>query len=259
VRAIAAWPLSSGGARQERAEAHAQLKKWSEATSICRNEPTTAIGNSARSNKQVKTCNICRYPKPLVDFEKTVSSEDERTEACRACLAAFRAMRPGLRVSPSWHLKLTPEEAWERAKSCTKCRLVKELRDFGVGATYKNGIRSRCRSCASRDSGAQSAKVPVDTPQQCDNCNKVKQATEYYLRKMSPTGLQNTCKLCFLENQRVRYVRLKASRKVSRHKKVCTVCAQTKSASEFYRKEESIDGLDFCYCLRAYLKGRQSK
>jgi hypothetical protein len=186
-----------------------------------------------------------------VDFEKTVTSADERTEACRACLAALKAMRPGS-ILPSWHLKLTPEEAWERAKSCTKCGLVKELRDFARGAGCKDGIRSRCRSCSSRDSVAQSAKVPVDTPQQCSKCNELKPATEYYISKKSPTGLDNICKPCKLENQRVCYLSLKASKKVPRHEKVCRVCGQTRSVSEFYKDMRSNDGLGYlckaCAC-----------
>jgi hypothetical protein len=258
----AARPPTSDAARQASAEAHARLEKRSEGTSVRESEPAPGVGSAAGSDKQVKSCNICRYSKPLVDFEKTVSSEDERTEACRACLAVLRAMRPGSRVSPSWNLKLTPEEAWERAKSCTKCRLVKELRDFAVGPQFKDGTRYHCRSCDSRDSRARPAKLPVGTPQQCGKCNEVKPATEYYLNGKRPTGLNSICKPCFLEYQRVHMARLKASKKVPRRKKLCTACGQTKSVSEFGKNSRSSDGLLFrCKpCASAYNKrSRRSK
>jgi hypothetical protein len=256
VRAIAAGPLSSDGARQEMAEALARLEKRSEGTSVRESEPTVGIGSAAGSDKQVKSCNICKYSKPLVDFEKTLTSADERTEACRACMAVLRARRPGSRIFPSWHLKLTPEEAWERAKSCTKCGLVKELRDFARDATCKDEISNRCRSCDSRSNGARPARMPVDRPQQCIKCNEVKPATEYHINKKSPTGLQNTCKPCFLENRRVRNVSVKASKKVPRHEKVCTACGQTKSVSEFNKRRTSSDGFGFrCKsCMSAYYK-----
>jgi hypothetical protein len=113
-------------------------------------------------------------------------------------------------------LKLTPEEAWERAKSCTKCGLVKELRDFARDPKYKDEIMLHCRSCVSRISGAQPARVPVDTPQQCRKCNKVKPASEYHINKRRPTSLENACKPCILESQRIRNMSLKASKKIPR-------------------------------------------
>jgi hypothetical protein len=146
----------------------------------------------------------------LVDFEKAISSEDERTEACRACMAVLKAMRPESGFFPSWHLKLTPEQAWDRAKSCTKCGLVKELRDFARRANLKDGISSQCRSCCSKKYGARPVRALVDTPQQCSKCNEVKPATEYYISKRSLTGLDNTCKPCKLEYQGVCNVSLKA-------------------------------------------------
>jgi hypothetical protein len=254
VRATAARPLSSDGARQERGEALACTEKRSEGTSVCESEPTSCVGSVAESNKQVKQCSICKYSKPLVDFVKTVTSADERTEACRACMAVLKAMRPGSRIF--WHLKLTPEEAWERAKSCTKCGLVKELRDFARDAKYKDEIGHHCRSCVSRNSGAQPTRVPLDTPQQCSKCNEVKPASEYHINKKRPTGLQNVCKPCILGNQRIRNMSLKASKKVPRQEKVCTACGQTKSVSGFYKRRNSNDGLSFwCKpCTSAYRK-----
>jgi hypothetical protein len=242
--------------RQERAEALARMEKRSEGTSVRESELTPGVESVAKSDKQVKSCNICKYSKPLVDFEKMVTSADKRTEACRACLAVLKSMRPGSRTFPSWHLKLTPEEAWERAKSCSKCGLVKEFRDFARGAAYKDVIVYQCRSCASRNSGAQPARVPVDIPHQCSRCKEVKPATEYYRSKKSPTGLDSVCKPCKLENQRVWNVGLKASEKVPRHEKVCTACGQTKSVSEFYKRRNSNDGFSFhCKsCRSAYYK-----
>jgi hypothetical protein len=247
VRAIAAEPPASDGARQERAKAHAGFEKRSKGISGPKSEPAPDVGNVADPDKQVKTCSVCAYSKPLVDFEKTITFADERAEACRACVAALKAGRPGSKMYQSWVLRLTPEEAWERAKICTKCSLVKELRDFGWDANLKNGILPHCRSCISRKNGARPARAPVDTPQQCSKCNKVKPASEYHLDRKCSTGLDRLCKRCKSErqseNRKNRFAGLKESKHIPRHKKVCTGCGQAQSVSEFYKTPMHIDGL----------------
>jgi hypothetical protein len=266
VRAVAAVPPASDGARQERAKAHAGFEKRSKGSSGPKSEPAPGIENVADPDKQVKTCNVCEYSKPLVDFEKTVTSADERAEACRACVAALKAWRPGSKMYQSWVLKLTPEEAWERAKICTKCRLVKELCDFGWDANLKDRILPHCRSCISRKNGARPARAPVDIPQQCSKCNEVKPASEYHLDRKSSTGLDRLCKRCKSErqseNRRNRFAILKESKQmIPRHKKLCTTCGQTQSVSEFYKTPMHIDGLgNQCRtCIHAYQKAYKKR
>jgi hypothetical protein len=87
--------------------------------------PGPTYGDEAGSESRVKSCSVCQYSKMLEDFEETASTEDKRHEMCRACLATLRKMSRGEEL---YHLRLTPEEAWERAKTCRRCFRSKELR-----------------------------------------------------------------------------------------------------------------------------------
>jgi hypothetical protein len=140
---------SEGHPDPDRAEAHLGVKEGSEGVLVSDNEPKSGVPSVSSSSDPVKTCNECGRSKLLVDFEKTVSSQDERIETCRACLAALRAMRPGRARHVAAHLRLTPEEAWERAKICTVCKITKDIRDFAGNAKSKDGTGHYCRSCLS--------------------------------------------------------------------------------------------------------------
>jgi hypothetical protein len=142
------------------------------------------------------------------------------------------------------HLRLTPEEAWERAKICTSCKRRKELRDFTKDANSKDGTRCICRSCMIKYQSRLVPKLPVDTPQQCKQCNEVKPATEYHPNKRSPTGLRKECKPCCRRRENDRKLRLRKSRVVvQRQEKLCTTCKRTKPASDFHKQSSVIDGL----------------
>jgi hypothetical protein len=232
---------SEGHPDPDKREAHSGVKEGSEGIV----ESESGVPSVSNSSDPVKTCNVCGRSKLLVDFKKTVSSQDERTVTCRACLAALKSMRPGARYVAA-HLRLTPEEAWERAKICTSCKITKELRDFVRDARSKDGTWYICRSCMSIYHGRQFPKLPVDTPQQCKQCNEVKPATEFNLDKTSPTGLRRECKPCYRRSKNDRRLMLRKSRVVvQRQEKLCTTCKRTKPASDFHKQSASIDGLSF--------------
>jgi superfamily II helicase len=200
------------------------------------------VDASNLNDKPAKRCSVCGYSKLLVDFEDTVSIEDKRTEVCRACLAAHRARR--LKANELYHLELTPEKAWERAKICTKCGVRNEIRDLNRSKRLKDGTTYQCRSCTSNYGKALPVVLPVDTPQRCDTCNEMKPAADYAVHVKKSTGRSKICKLCARKSWKERYLRLKQSNVVvQRHDKVCTSCGQLKLTSEFSRNFISIDGL----------------
>jgi hypothetical protein len=179
----------------------------------------------------------------LVDFEQTVSSVDERTEKCRACLADVKAARPESR-NAAVHLRLTPEEAWERAKICTGCKINKEIRDSAQNLRTKDGMNYHCRSCKSKKGRVHNLMLPVDTPQQCKRCNEVKPASEYNRNTRSPTGLHDLCKPCYRRRDKDRYLKLQRSKVfVQRQEKLCTACKRTKPGLAFHKQSKRIDGL----------------
>jgi hypothetical protein len=239
VQVKAAGPVSEGQSSQGMAEKHVGMSEGSEGIRVSGMAPivdASTLGNPS------KKCSLCGYSKSLVDFEDTVTSADKRTEACRACLAVVKAKRRGSRKL--YHLELTPEEAWERAKICTKCGVKKGIRDFCGNRASKDGTTARCRSCKSNYDKALPGVLPVDTPQQCDKCNKVKPTTEYVRKKKSPNGLSNICKPCKREYDKERHTRLQASNvHIERHEKLCTKCGKVKLTSEFPKNSVSVDGL----------------
>jgi hypothetical protein len=230
---------SEGQSSHGTIEKHVGVLESTEGIKVPGIEPVVDASNL---DKPAKRCSVCGNSKLLVDFEETVTSEDKRTDVCRACLAPNRARR--VKGRELYHLELTPQEAWERAKICGVCNLRKELRDFHPRKDSKDGTRSECRSCKSKYEKAQPAVLPVDTPQQCYNCKEMKSAADYSLNSKMPTGLHTVCKLCDRKSRKERYLRLKQSKiYVQRHDKVCTSCGQLKLTSEFSISPLCFDGL----------------
>ncbi|GAQ86489.1 hypothetical protein KFL_002920060 [Klebsormidium nitens] len=88
-----------------------------------------------------KTCIACHRVKPLIDFQKAGKG---LRASCRACVAVSLADRSG---KDMYHLSMSVDEAWAHAKQCSKCRVVKELRDFAPNKKTKDGVQTRCRAC----------------------------------------------------------------------------------------------------------------
>jgi hypothetical protein len=106
------------------------------------------IGDSA-GKAAGKTCVDCGYSKPLVDFQEMATSADGHHNMCRACLAAFRAKWKGRELH---HLELTPAAAWEQAKCCSKCALIKEVQEctYTPACQTLNTRNPYCNSCLIR-------------------------------------------------------------------------------------------------------------
>jgi hypothetical protein len=147
---------SEGRSNQGTAEKHVGVLEGSEGIGVSGIEP---IVDASNFDKPVKRCSACGYSKLLVDFEKTKTTKDKRTEVCRACLAVIRA-RCLSEDRDLYHLELAPEEAWERAKICTKCGVRKEIRDFYRKKGSKDGTTARCRSCMSNYNKALPVVLP---------------------------------------------------------------------------------------------------
>jgi hypothetical protein len=244
---------SEGQSSQGTTEGHVGLLESSEGIRVSTIEPIVDVSNLDKPDKR---CSVCAYSQLLGDFEDTVTTKDKRTEVCRACLAAVRARR--LTGRELYHLELSPEKAWERAKICTKCGVRKEIRDFCRDKASKDGTTTRCRSCMSNYNKALPVVLPVDTPQRCNRCNEMIPAADYRVNSRMFTGRSKTCKLCKHNEHRKRYLRLKPNVIVQRHDKICTTCGQLKLMSMFSKNLPSSDGLKHhCKsCESAYYSNR---
>jgi hypothetical protein len=213
------------------------------------------VQNAGYAGPQWKTCIECEQSKRVGDFARVKSSEDKRSDACRACLAALRRRRLGRELD---HLELTVEEAWKRAKICHWCNERKEARDFYMDSIMKDGLssprRDPCRGCQARLNEKKPTRAAVDIPQRCKCCKEVKLACEFYPNKKARNGLLSMCKGCF-SLEVASYRKQYSSEYVQRQTKLCIGCGITKQTSEFRGERAHIDGL-YCYCKECVL-GKQ--
>lgn len=200
--------------------------------------PATGLGNL---EAPLKECTICQRLKFPVDFEKTVSTADKRTEACRACLAAYRAGRLG---RPLHHLSLSLDEAWDKGKSCARCGHFKEIRDYARNMRKADGLNIYCRACASQKWDAEPTFPPADVPQQCDTCGQVKAASEYFANSKKRSGLANICKMCSVKRVGNYRKKLGESPSLPREEKICSGCGENKKVAEFSKNPGTLDGFD---------------
>lgn len=221
-----------------------------------------ALGEVVDVDPVAKTCTQCQRSKPIVDFEKTIVTLDGRTDECRACLAAVRAMRAR---KPLHHLALSVEESWERAKTCSGCGLVKEFRDFSRRVRSKDGTYHVCRAChsdvlvARRRGGPHR---PADEPQRCCECLEVKDADQFFTDGGLLTGRKSVCRICYARKQAEQY---QAAKEVQIHiwkaTRRCRTCQQEKPRAEFYRRPLTIEGLasNCIACFKLYDKLRSAE
>lgn len=203
-----------------------------------------------------KTCTICHCSKPTVDYEEIISSSDGRSDGCRACLATLKAVRAEKELH---HLALSVDEAWALAKPCTKCGLVKELRDFTRSAPSKDQTHQWCRACLAASRACQPRYPPSDQPKRCIKCLAVKAADEFNKHSVRQDGRASVCILCFRKQTTAWTQRRKeAPVYIPRKTKVCTACKTEKPSSEFYVSRWTVDRL-LCHCRPCHkLKRKRS-
>ncbi|GAQ85847.1 hypothetical protein KFL_002570150 [Klebsormidium nitens] len=192
-------------------------------------------------DSKAPVCIQCQRAKLPCDYQKIKSSSDKRADTCRACLAVIKARRLNQDMG---HLKLDVDEAWARAKACTKCHHKKELRDFSVNKRRGDQVDYICRSCRSVSAKTLEPHVPTDAPQRCLKCQELKPASEYNRNIRHSTGLYASCKECLKEMARERQHRLEATGVYTpRESKFCWRCEVQKPISLFYKKRGAYDGL----------------
>lgn len=206
--------------------------------------------------RQVKTCLECQHSKLVVDFEKTVSSMDGRTDVCRACLAVSWAKSTQRELH---HLGMSVTEAWERAKACRRCGLTKELRDFARDSSRKDQMQARCRACSSAFNRGLRQYPPTDQPLQCIRCGEVRAATQFPVNLRMSIGRSRTCKSCIYERTKhMQQTRRSTQVYIPRETKRCSACGKEKLVCEFYLDSKEVDGLrNVCRsCTRVAVKKR---
>lgn len=163
-------------------------------------------------------------------------------------------------------------------KTCTKCKQTKSLNDFGKDKYRKDGHHPNCSECRRKVNNETNKKrragiiIPrksikhhpsdTETHKLCRKCKIVKPRTEFQLRKYK-TLLNHLayCKPCrqLDKNKSARrkrncpkvedlltpeqFVEFKKSELDTIPQYTCNICAESKLATEFYKKKDSANGL----------------
>jgi hypothetical protein len=99
-------------------------------------------------------------------------------------------------------------------KKCSRCKKVKDSSEFGIRASSKDGLDSRClqcnRECAklSRDKNKAKGKIinaVSVTNKLCPTCRIEKSTDCFGTNPSSKDGLRNECKECRNTKTRIRY------------------------------------------------------
>ena len=86
-------------------------------------------------------------------------------------------------------------------KVCSKCKIEKSRNQFWKDRCRKDGLMDCCAECGkikNRNHTLRRSFNPKSqiTKKQCSKCQKIKNVSEYWSNRTTPTGLCNMCKPC---------------------------------------------------------------
>lgn len=122
------------------------------------------------------------------------------------------------------------------AKTCSRCKVEKNLDSFSTNRAMNDGKNIYCRACLSEIDRARRATLtmsprPVVQEKMCARCRTVKPASEYAKNKCSATGLQSYCKKC---TNGICRQRIELGVEPPPFKE-CSVCGKNLPASKYHR------------------------
>lgn len=82
-------------------------------------------------------------------------------------------------------------------KLCRGCGKLKELTEFRVDNSRKDGRQSRCKTCK----GKQEKEILPSDVKRCSKCKKVKHLDEFHKDKTTSSGYASRCKNCIARYQ----------------------------------------------------------
>ena len=166
-------------------------------------------------------------------------------------------------------------------KVCNKCKELLPAAAFNRNRHTTDHLEGQCKTC--KRSVLASVEEPTVLEKQCSKCKEVKQASAFDRYKRTQDGLQSQCKACMKVSVLIVPVPTSAHvccvimatelcRKCLRQaarptvtiptveQKQCSKCHVVKGAADFFRREQSHDGLQsWCRaCKNAARQGNVS-
>jgi Recombination endonuclease VII len=143
-------------------------------------------------------------------------------------------------------------------KTCPKCKVEKDEREFPKCKTAKDGLHHWCKAC-NRVSCAALRLIISERPKiipktrMCTKCKAEKDARKFYKNKYDREGLTNWCKDCIKEHQ----LEFSKKPKIIPHTKTCLKCRIEKNGGEFHKNNGDKTGLFYickACCHENYLE-----
>lgn len=134
-------------------------------------------------------CTKCNQTKPFIDFHKDASGPNGRSWRCKSCVKDHQK-----------ELKLHPPVKDTNNKSCNKCKLIKDLSEFGKRKDKSGNYtlyRTECRYCETQR-GIIWRQHNREKARECVRKNALKRKygitlEEYELMNFNQKGL---CAIC---------------------------------------------------------------
>jgi hypothetical protein len=142
-----------------------------------------------------KTCSMCGERKSLNEFIKNKQSADGLRTDCKSCSSTIRQ-----------NSKLKKQESFTPTiseKKCKKCCEVKNVKEFRIQITTKDGYSPLCRDCKNLDSREflqrrkrEKLYVPANEIKKCYVCKEKKSISEFYSSITTRDGVRRNCIEC---------------------------------------------------------------
>lgn len=133
-------------------------------------------------------------------------------------------------------------------KKCKKCEEFKDLLDFSINRSLKDGYSSMCKSCdneKNRNKRANLLKCKIESGEVrtkiCNTCTLLKRISKFNRSKKTKDGYLDTCIECRKDVKNdIVYIETLS--------KICNKCNSIKPISNFYKCKKIKDGY-FNHCI----------
>ena len=128
-------------------------------------------------------------------------------------------------------------------KTCSKCKVEKDVGEFSRDKHRRDGLRSWCKACRN----SISFEPQTEGTKTCRGCGECKGLAEFHRCKRNRDGLHSRCKACDAA-----YKNSLSFEPQTEGTKTCSTCGECKGLVFFCRDKRSPDGLSLrCKACRA--------
>lgn len=110
--------------------------------------------NVTESNLEArKACSKCKEIKLFCDFAIARKEKSGRKSACKACVAIYSAKKyQEFKKNPVYSIP-------KNDRRCSKCKIIKNINEFGVDKCAKSGRRYICKPCNNKETGEKVKEI----------------------------------------------------------------------------------------------------